>query len=248
MRPETIIKALTRVYLDDSPLPEEALRAASRQRAEMLPLFLAEMERFVALPSKARYKATPVLLIFFLLGEYGDPVAYRPLTRLISCPEFSDRPRFADAFDILGHRVLAAVYDGDPTPLYDVVLNPKADRICRSNILYSTLPGLIVNGKLDRETVANFLIDAFDEIDHPSVWRAWATLAAYLNLSALRPMVKQAIEEEYFSDYDIEEFDDDLAETGEELCRPDPNEDFSPFEDVCSELEYFIDYIGGGTR
>jgi hypothetical protein len=51
-------------------LPRRALKAASAQRAEMLPLFLQEIETYLALEAAARVKPTPLFFIFHLLGEW----------------------------------------------------------------------------------------------------------------------------------------------------------------------------------
>ena len=45
-------------------LPTEALKAASAQRVEMLPLFLDEIETYLALEPAARAKPTPLFFIF----------------------------------------------------------------------------------------------------------------------------------------------------------------------------------------
>lgn len=238
MTPEQILRALTRVDLYDGPLPKRALNHASRRREEMLPLFLKEVETFVAASPKKRNEATPVLFIFFLLGERGDKSAYRSLARLIRCPEFSDRPGLESVFDETGHRVMAAVFDGDPAPLYEVALDPEADRIARHNTFASTLRMLAHDGRIDREALANFLVDAYDQLDdQPNVWRGWATLAAHLNLIALRPLVIQALNEERLEDYDLEEFDEELEAAASRAASSQIDDDFSPFGDAYSELE-----------
>jgi hypothetical protein len=62
-------------------LPTEALKAASDQRVEMAPLFVQEIEAFLALELAARAKPTPLFFIFHLLGEWREKAAYRPLAR-----------------------------------------------------------------------------------------------------------------------------------------------------------------------
>ena len=57
-------------------LPREALKAASAQRAEMLPLFLNEIEAYLALEPAARVKPTPLFFIFHLLGEWRERAAF----------------------------------------------------------------------------------------------------------------------------------------------------------------------------
>ena len=45
-------------------LPREALKAATAQRDEMLPLFIEEIETFLALEPAAREKPTPLFSVF----------------------------------------------------------------------------------------------------------------------------------------------------------------------------------------
>src|SRR5207253_10381730 len=67
-------------------LPKEALKAASAQRVERLPLFGEEIETYLALEPVERAKPTPRLFIFHLLGEWKERVAYTPLPRLVRPP------------------------------------------------------------------------------------------------------------------------------------------------------------------
>jgi hypothetical protein len=71
MEPEKIFHELT--YADG--LPREALKAASAQRIDILPLFLDEIETYLALEPSAQAKPTPLFFIFHLLGEWRE----RPL-------------------------------------------------------------------------------------------------------------------------------------------------------------------------
>ncbi|WP_207783467.1 DUF1186 domain-containing protein [Methylosinus sp. RM1] len=239
MSPEKILRSLTRRHLTDGRLPKGALKEASRRRDEMLPLFLIAIEKYLSASAKVRAESpTPVMLIFFVLGEWGDKRAYRPIARLIRCPQFTDRVEFEAAFDEIGHRVIAAVFDGDPEPLFDAVRDPKAHRIARYNILVNAIAMLAYQEKIDREVVANFLVDIYEQLDdYPIVWLGWASLAAHLGLSELRPLVLQAIAAERFDGYEIDEFDADLKRA---IARPDTeyiNEDFSPFEGAYEELK-----------
>jgi hypothetical protein len=82
-------------------LPREALKAASAQRAEMLPLFLQETESYLALEPAARVKPTLLFFIFHLFGEWREKAAYRPLARLLR---------------ISGHEI-DAIFGDQPAPL-----------------------------------------------------------------------------------------------------------------------------------
>src|SRR5438105_14104452 len=113
-------------------LPKEALKAASAQRVEMLPLFVEEIETYLALEPAARAKPTPLFFIFHLLGEWKEKVAYRPLARLLRVPGPEIDAIFGDGMTTTSHRVLAAVFDGDPQPFCESILEPHADEYSRA--------------------------------------------------------------------------------------------------------------------
>src|SRR4029077_16450823 len=118
-----IIRELTQI----EGLPREALKAASAQRAEMVPVFLKEIEEHLALEPAARAKPTPLFFIFHLLGDWREKAAYSPLARLLKLPGFDVDAIFGDSITTTSHRVMAAVFDGDPDPLYQIILDPNAD-------------------------------------------------------------------------------------------------------------------------
>jgi hypothetical protein len=144
--PEAILHKLTHA----EGLPREALKAASAHRAEMLPLFLNEIETHLALEPAARAIPTPLFFIFHLLGEWRERPAYRPLARLLRLPGHEIDTIFGDGITTTSHRVMAAVFDGDPEPLYDIILDPSAEEFIRAGIC-EALAILTLRGELDRD-------------------------------------------------------------------------------------------------
>jgi hypothetical protein len=47
------------------------------------------------------------------------------------------------------HRVMAAVFDGDPEPLFDIILDPNAEEFIRAGMC-EALAMVTVRGRLDR--------------------------------------------------------------------------------------------------
>jgi hypothetical protein len=97
-------------------LPKEALQAASAQRAELVPVFLHEVDA--------------------ILG---------------------------DGTTATTHRVMSAVFDDDPEPLYEIILDPHADQFVRSRMC-ETLAMVVLRGELDRDLVGRFFRGAFMEL------------------------------------------------------------------------------------
>jgi len=159
-------------------LPTEALKAASDQRVEMVPLFVQEIENFLALDPGARAKSTPLFFIFHLLGEWREKAAYRPFARLLRLPGREVDAIFGDGITTTSHRVMAAVFDGDPQPLYDIILDPNAEEFIRAGMC-EALAMVTLRGELDRAVADRFLRDAFVEMRPQAecyVWplRCWA--------------------------------------------------------------------------
>jgi hypothetical protein len=130
MDPGAILHELT--YAEG--LPKEALKAASAQRVEMLPLFVDEIETYLAPEPPVRAEPTPLFFIFHLLGEWRESAGYRPLARLLRIPAPEVDAIFGDGITTTSHRVMAAVFDGDPKPLLDIILDPKAEEFIRAGI------------------------------------------------------------------------------------------------------------------
>jgi hypothetical protein len=192
MEPEKILHVLT--YAEG--LPREALKAASAQRVEMLPLFLDEIETYLALEPAARAKPTPLFFIFHLLGEWREKAAFRPLARLLRLPRPEIDAIFGDGISTTSHRVMAAMFDGDPDPLYDIILDANADEFIRAGMC-KALVMVTLRGELDRVVAGRFLRDAFVEIRPQAecyVWVGWQSAIAALGMSELKLLVKKAFD------------------------------------------------------
>ena len=238
MEPEKIIHELT--YAQG--LPKRALKAASAQRAEMLPLFLDEIETYLALGPAARVEPTPLFFIFHLLGEWQEKAAYRPFARLLRLPGHEIAAIFGDGITSTSHRVMAAVFDGDPQPLYDIILDPNAEEFIRAG-MYKALAMVTLRGELDRAVAGRFLRDAFVEIRPQAecyVWVGWQSAIAALGMSDLKILVKRAFDRG-FIDSDVlgfDYFEKDLRRgiehPGEARCPGDHR--YALFGDTIDEL------------
>jgi len=223
-------------------LPREALKAASAQRDKMLPLFLQEIETYLALEPAARAKPTPLFFVFHLLGEWREKVAYRPLARLLSLPGHEIDTIFGDGITTTSHRVMAACFDGDPEPLYQIILDPKAEEFIRAGMC-EALAMVTVRGELDRAVVGRFLRDAFINLQPQRqnfVWAGWQSAIAMLGVSDLKTLAKKAFDRGFIDSHVLgfEHFEQDLRRGIEhpgEPWRPDDHE-YTLFGDTIEEL------------
>jgi hypothetical protein len=234
MEPAAILDALVR----SEDLPREALRAAAERRTDMVPLFVAEIESY-AMRGGQRNGDAPLFFIFHLLGDWREASAYRALARLLRCPSDDIDAALAQSITETSHRVMAAVFDGDPHPIYNIILDENADQFVRSRMC-ETLAMLVLQGRLDRAEVASFLGDCWINLqprDDCFVWSGWQSAIALLGLVELKDIVKEAFDRKIIDPgwLDHQDFEHDLA-----LALLNPTD---PWHGNRDEYELFGDTI-----
>jgi hypothetical protein len=239
MDAEVILRELT--YAER--LPREALKAASAQRDEMLPLFLNEIETYLARGPASRPEPTPLFFIFHLLGEWREKTAYRPLARLLRLPEHEIDTIFGDGITSTTHRVMAAVCDGDPEPLSEVFLDPHAEQFIRSRMC-EALAMVTLRGELDRALASRILRDAFMEMQPQAqnfVWFGWQSAIAMLGFSDLKTLVKRAFDRAFIDSYVLEfdHFEQDLRRGIERFGEPPDDHEYTLVGDTIDELSHW---------
>jgi hypothetical protein len=233
-------EAILRELIYAEGLPREALKAASAQRAKMLPLFLNEIEAYLALEPAARVKPTPLFFIFHLLGEWREKAAYGPLARLLRLPADENDTIFGDGITSTSHRVMAAVFDGDPSPLCEIFLDPHAEQFIRSRMC-EALAMVTLRGELDRAVAGRILRDSFMEMQPQAqnfVWFGWQSAIAMLGLSDLKTLVKRAFDRAFIDSYVLEfdHFEQDLRRSIERFGEPPDDYEYTLFGDTIDEL------------
>jgi hypothetical protein len=222
-------------------MPVEAIRAARADRVTLAPVFLRAIEDFLS-PSGTPVAPNALFFIFHLLGEWREKSAYRPLAAFLRLPRQALDPILGDSITVTAHRVMAAVFDGDPDPLYEIIRDQDADEFVRSGMCH-TLATLARSGDLPRTAVMEFLRDCFSKLqprDYCYVWHGWLDAIAWLGLAELKSLVEQAYEFGYAdpSVVRLREFEQDLQHAVE---NPDaalrfPGGDLTLFGDTIEEM------------
>jgi hypothetical protein len=221
-------------------LPVEAIVAADANRAAMVPLFLRGFEH-----PPANISAQNALFIaFHLLGQWREKSAYRPLAAFLRRPMDDIDPILGDAKKETSHRVMAAVFDGDPGPLYEIILDPQADESIRER-MFAALVIVTLHGGLPREETARFLRSCYAELQPQAecfAWEGWQEAIVRLGLRELRPLVQQAFEREFIGAVwsalvrDSDGEPDDWQE----------DDDYQPFGDTIVELSSWAAFTQDG--
>ena len=224
-------------------LPKAAIRLARARRAESLPEFIDLVERCAADDPSIEPIAPALFFVFHLLGEWHEQSAYRPLARLLMLDTDKVEDLLGDAITESSHRVMAAVFDGDPQPLYDVIEAEEADPFVRSR-MFETLAMVTLQGVVAREETARYLRDSFMSLrphEEDFVWHGWQSAIALLGLEDLSQLVKKAFDRGLISAQTMS-FTHFKADLKRALAEPDapwhPNgsKEFTLFGDTIEEL------------
>jgi Protein of unknown function (DUF1186)/SEC-C motif len=173
-------------------LPVEAIRAAQANREAMVPVFLRTIDDFLEL--KGPVDPNALFFIFHLLGEWREQSAYWSLAVLLRLPGDVLDSILGGAITETTNRVMAAVFDGDPDPLYQIIRDPEADELVRAKMC-QTIAMLTRLGEVPRDATAAFLRDCFSQLEPQRdcyVWSGWVDAVAWLGLTELEPLVRQA--------------------------------------------------------
>jgi len=138
---------------------------------------------------------------------------------------------------------MAAVFDGDPEPLYDIILDPKAEEFIRAGMC-EALAMVTVRGELDRAVAGRFLRDAFIEMRPQAecyVWVGWQSAIAMLGMNDLKLLVKKAFDDRGFIDSHVlgfDHFEEDLRRGIDHPGEPrlPDDRDSTLFGDTVEEL------------
>ncbi len=238
MEPAAILDQL----MHSEDLPKEALRAASDRRAEMVPLFVERIESYATGSDEGRVANTPLFFIFHLLGEWRETSAYRALARFLRRPPDDVDAAISDAITMTTHRVMAAVFDGDSQPIYNIILDENADQFIRSRMC-ETIAMLVLQDRLDRAEAASFLRDCWINLqprDACFVWNGWQSAIAMLGLTELKEIVREAFDrglvDPSWLGFDHFERDLDLAARNPTEPWPRRKQEYTLFGDTIAEL------------
>nr|WP_304622100.1 DUF1186 domain-containing protein [Ruegeria alba] len=196
--PEEIFTALAA----PEGFPRTAMIAAGERREEMIPVFLDLIHRLrrAGPDTVAEDDLSVFLFAYFLLGEWRDAAAYRPLAGLLRRDTDFLEVVLGDALTEGTSRVIAGVFDGDLAPILEVIEDPAADVFVRSQMIDALV--MIARSHPDKAPDIKAYMETFHSTDMEKpeeLWDTWAFAVAELGLAHLEPMVVQAYEDEWIS-------------------------------------------------
>jgi hypothetical protein len=176
-------------------LPHIALAQAADRWPEIGPTLLAKLQ--AAADGTDRSERTNRILFFgiYLMAQVRETRAFRPL-----CTIAADGDRI---FQLIGDGVtedlsliLTRVYDGQPTPLRELIEAAGADEYTRNSAI-GALAWLTAAGRIHRDETTSYLRDLHTTLRPQSecyVWVGWQRAIGTLALDELVPLVEKTFE------------------------------------------------------
>jgi hypothetical protein len=222
-----------------TPLPVEAIRSVEADRAAAVPIFLRAIDSYLS-PAGDPAAQEALFYIFHLLGAWREKSAYRPLARLLRRPTEDLDAVLGDFLVETGPRVMAAVFDRDPRPLYDLVYDQQADQFIRGGIC-EAIAIVTLKGELPREEATRFLRACYSDLEPQGecwVWHGWQAAIAVLGLVELKPLVEEAFARGLISGSWLQrkDFEEDLQRAIRHETPLRASGNFTLFGDVIEEL------------
>lgn len=207
LTPAEILKALNNL----TGLPIDILQAASANRNALAPLFIKEIESYLAhSPNKRKnVESGAAFFGYHFLAEWNEKSAYRTVARLLRIPSKEAEDFFADASTETSDRIMASLFDGDPQPIIDIILDSNAYDAIRATVIDAFLI-LIRENLISREQLAAILRDIFDKLEHcreSFVWSGWLNAVAMAGFEDMFFLAKRVFNEKRIED-DWMHFDD----------------------------------------
>ncbi|KAA0122615.1 DUF1186 domain-containing protein [Methylobacterium sp. P1-11] len=211
--------------------PKAALREALKHPAAVaeatLPLLEAAADGRELAPEETN-------LLFWglhVLAHARDTRALAPLLRLLRHDEETLDAILGDAVTATLARVVASLFDGDPQPLFRLILDSTADDYVRMALL-SACTFLTLEGRIDRAAMHDLLVrfdDAQAAVEEAPAWVGWEETIAHLGFRDLAPRAAAARADGRLTDEvsDAEWFKEALrkAET-----KPDDRDRLGPYQ------------------
>jgi hypothetical protein len=224
----------------DGP-PMEALRSALDHWEQAAPRYLQLLGAYADGSDESDVTTDAMFFIIHLFGDKGDTRAYRSLCRLMLDEDLlvAALGEIASVETLKG--VLIKCFDGDATPLQQVIESAEAESITRGEALLA-LAWVARDGRWPEPAFREYLshlLATMQPREEDYVWYTWVVVAAILGyrdlLDASTKLIEEGlVPEEWLTLAELP----DLMATGDAVGKDGLlAEEVEPFDDVIGSLE-----------
>lgn len=194
--PMTVAEILNELELYTGRFPKRAMQQAVEQREAITPGLLRVLDEVASDPETFAQRDDYMLLLFamFLLAQFREKRAYRPIVTIFSTPGEVPERLAGDTVTEGLKQVLGSVYDGDPGPLHRLIEDATVDEYVRAAAI-ETFVVLWASGQIGREAVVAYYRSLFHgklARSDSSVWSWLVSAVADLRAHELLDEVRQA--------------------------------------------------------
>jgi len=186
--PGEIIEAFHEPYLRQA-----AYHAAFERREDAVPAFITYIEAAADANDVGRIDDFEVVYwLICLLAEWRETRAYRPIARFFRCDRQFVEDLLSDAVTEECHRIIASVFDGDPSILFEIIEDRKAEEYIRAAMFGAlVIIGLTEPGHRDAigEFAKRFATSHFAGTPD-IVWVKWTECIGLLGFGEMTQMVR----------------------------------------------------------
>jgi hypothetical protein len=239
----TIPEILKDLELYTGRFPKKAMRAAVEQREAITPELLRVLESAAEDPKKfaEREDYMPHVFALFLLAQFREKRAYPLVTMIVSAPSETPFDLFGDTITEGLSRILGSVYNGDPTPLQNLVENEAVNDYVRSAALDAFLV-LKDSAQMSREEVVAYFQRLFGgrlARKHSHAWNGLVCAAADLPAPELLEDIRRAYDDGLVDPgfADLEGIERDLLRHGQKRRG-----DYTVITDAIAEMEWWASF------
>ena len=243
------VDRLWRGFATVGRVPRREIREVLHDWDTLAPVFLARLQAYVENPESRAEDADSLLVAIHLFAQMRDTRAYRPLIALVSRPREETEDLLGDAVTGTLSKVVASVFDGDPVPMQETILDPAVDEFV-AHALFEALAFLTAEERIPLGITRLFIerCRAQQPRDEPAGmrWAGWQKMVSYLGLTEYVPHVREAfrrgeIDPGYMG---VEDFKRDLAASLNARGRGEPPSDpeLGYFEDAIEEFTHWYGF------
>jgi len=175
----TVPEILKALELNTGRFPRRAVQEAIEQRDAITPELLRVLEDVAENPAAFAERDDYMLHLFamYLLAQFREKRAYRPLVRIFSAPGDIPDQLAGDTVTEDLNQIFGSVYDGDTEPLQRLVEDDSVNEYVRSAAI-GTFIVLANSGQMTREEVAGYYRTLFEGKLKREPNHAWNSLVS----------------------------------------------------------------------
>lgn len=230
-------KALNEIHFYRGVVPVEAYKVLTNFQQEATPYLIQELKNVIQRHSRTGNYYVAHIHALLLLSQFEEKKAYPLFIELLNLPIGSIDHLLGDLFTETTPKIITSLYDGNPEPLFAILINRNADDIlrlvigsCFSALLYQKLINremilvrfqeLIASGKMNRDS---------------TFFSALANITVECKLEPLYDIIRAAFKIQMIPNdlMDIQFFEKSLSRPIEKIAR---EEDLHPLSDAVKEL------------